>query len=149
MTWLIFHELDQLSFFSRQNLLHSFVLCHVMLMLLFCSLNRIGFFSFTFSIWFEWSLVNNFILCEVSMFWLFILDNWWLLLVAVAGLFTFNFGLIYEKIRRTCFSLILMPRICCTLQEEGSCDSGQPESEFKGFIFTFPYDKNEKRQCQR
>ena len=46
-------------------------------------------------------------------------------------------------------SLILMPRICCTLWDGDSCDSEQPGSDFKGVIFTFSSGKNEIRQRQR
>ena len=31
-----------------------------------------------------------------------------------------------------------MPRKCCTLWDGESCDSGQPGTDFKGVIFTFP-----------
>ena len=41
-----------------------------------------------------------------------------------------------------------MPRKCCALWDGESYDSGQPGSDLKKVIFTFPSDKNEKRQRQ-
>ena len=82
------------------------------------------------------------------MFWSFIWGNWYLLLLVVAGLFTFNLGLNHEQKCRACFSLILMPRNYCTLWDGQFCDTGQPGSDFKGVIFTSPSCKNKKRQRQ-
>lgn len=45
--------------------------------------------------------------------------------------------------------MILMRRKCCTLRDEKPCNSGQPGSNFRGVIFTFPSGKNKNRQRQR